>query len=324
MENNGRMKALLWENGKLSLRECDKPVRRAEEVLIRVSRAGICSTDIEIVKGYVPGFSGILGHEFLGYTEEAGDASLIGKRVTAEINCACGRCEYCRKGLRRHCPDRTVIGISGRDGAFADYIAVPQENVVAVPDEIPESSAVLIEPLAAALEILEQVRIGPDRSVLLIGDGRLAQLIGRVFLAHRLRLSVVGKHAAKLGLLKERGAVTSSLETFTPSPFDIVIEASGSPTGFGLALACVKPRGVIVLKSTYAGAFPLNLSPAVVNEVTLIGSRCGRFSEALRFLRKFRPDLSPLITARYPFDKAREAFARAKGKKALKTVLEME
>ena len=159
------MKALFCKNGILSLRECEKPKRHGKEVLIRVSRAGICSTDLEMVKGYIPGFSGILGHEFFGYVEEADDAALIGKRVTAEINCACGKCDYCQKGLQRHCPHRTVLGITKRNGAFAEYIAVPHENVVLIPDDIPENSSLFIEPLAAALEILEQLPVSPDQPV---------------------------------------------------------------------------------------------------------------------------------------------------------------
>lgn len=318
------MQALFCKNGKLSIESCPIPVRQKGEVLIRVSRAGICSTDIEIVKGYVPGFSGIPGHEFYGYVEEAEDASLLGKRATAEINCACGKCSYCRSDLQRHCPDRTVLGITKKNGAFAEYIAVPQENIVVIPDEIPETSAMLIEPLAAALEILEQVPVKPGQSVLLVGDGRLGQLIGCVFLANGIPLSAAGKHAAKLGLLKQRGARTYLLDKFAAFPFDIVIEASGSPTGFDLALACIKPRGTVVLKSTYAGGFQFNPSPVVVNEISIIGSRCGRFSEAVKFLKKFKPDLSYMISSRYPFSQALEAFEEVKEKDILKVVVEMD
>jgi len=318
------MQALFCKNGKLSIEGCPMPVRQKGEALIRVHRAGICTTDIEIVKGYVPGFSGIPGHEFYGYVEEAEDAALLGKRATAEINCACGKCGYCRSGLPRHCPHRTVLGITEKNGSFAEYITVPQENVVVIPDEIPETSALLIEPLAAALEILEQVPVKPGQSVLLVGDGRLGQLIGCVFLANGLPLSAVGKHAAKLGRLKQRGARTYRLNKFAASPFDIVIEASGSPSGFDLALACVKPRGTVVLKSTYAGGFQFNPSPVVVNELSVIGSRCGRFSEAVKFLKKFKPDLSYMISARYPFSQALRAFEEVKENNVLKVVLEME
>ena len=317
------MKALFCRNGTLSIEDCPKPVRQKGEVLIRVCRAGICSTDIEIVKGYIPGFCGIPGHEFCGYIEEADDAALKGRRATAEINCACGKCDWCKKELRRHCPHRTVLGITKRDGAFAEYIVVPHENVVIIPDEIPEPSAVLIEPLAAALEIVEQMPVNKEHQVLLVGDGRLAQLIGCVFCANGIPLTAVGKHAAKLGLLAERGAQTFLRDTFTPSPFDVVIEASGSPAGFDLALACVKPRGAIVLKSTYVENFRFNPSPIVVNEITLLGSRCGRFSEAIRFLQKFKPDLLYLISARYPFSQALAAFEKVKGKEVLKVVLEI-
>jgi threonine dehydrogenase-like Zn-dependent dehydrogenase len=318
------MKALLCANGTLALQECEKPERRGNEVLIRVSRAGICSTDLEIVRGYVPGFSGVLGHEFFGHVEEADDASLIGKRVTAEINCACGKCDYCNKGMQRHCPRRTVIGIVNRNGAFAEYIAVPRENTIVIPDELPECSAILIEPLAAAMEVLEQITIGKEQSVLLVGDGRLAQLIGRVLLSEGISLTVAGKHQSKLDLLKRQGARTFLPDRFSPSPFDIVIEASGKPEGFVRALACVKPRGTIVLKSTYAGGFQFNPSSVVVNEISLVGSRCGKFSEAIGFLQKYKPDFSYMISARYPFSQALEAFEKAKGKGVLKVVLEME
>lgn len=178
------MKALYCSSGALSLRECEKPLRHSGEVLIRVCRAGICSTDLEIIKGYVPGFSGILGHEFFGYVEETDNAKHIGKRVTAEISCGCGKCGYCRSGLQRHCPNRTVLGIMKKNGAFAEYVAVPTENVTFIPDEIPETSALFIEPLATALEILEQLPVNSDQPVLLVGDGRLAQLIG-CFFSHR-------------------------------------------------------------------------------------------------------------------------------------------
>jgi threonine dehydrogenase-like Zn-dependent dehydrogenase len=318
------MKALFCRNGTLSIEDCPKPVRQKGETLIRVGRAGICSTDIEIVKGYIPGFCGIPGHEFYGYIEEADDAALKGKRATAEINCACAKCDWCKKGLQRHCPHRTVLGIAKRNGAFAEFIAVPHQNVTVIPDEIPEPSAVLIEPLAAALEIFEQIPVNKEHQVLLVGDGRLAQLIGCVFCANGILLTAVGKHAAKLGLLAERGVKTFLLDKFTPSPFDMVIEASGSPAGFDLALACVRPRGTIVLKSTYVENLRFNPSPIVVNEITLIGSRCGRFSEAIRFLKKFKPDLSFMISARYPFSQALRAFEKVKEKEALKVVLEMD
>lgn len=317
------MKALMLENGRLALAEIKKPVRGRGEALVRVKEAGICSTDLELLRGYVPGFSGIPGHEFVGMVEDAADASLVGKRVTAEINCACGACDWCRSDLGRHCPERTVMGIVNRAGCFAEYIAVPIENIIVIPDEIPASSAIFIEPLAAALEIFDQVAIGPNASVLLVGDGRLAQLIARVFCAKRLALTVVGKHPLKLGMLPKEFVAGHALDAFTPRQFDIVIEASGSPAGFGLGLSCVKPRGTLVLKSTYAAGFVFNPAPVVVNEITIVGSRCGRLRDAITFLLACRPDLSPLITARYPFSDALQAFEKTRGGRTLKTVLEM-
>ena len=318
------MNALTCCSGALSLAERAMPQRAKGDVLIRTARAGICSTDLEIVKGYVPGFCGVLGHEFFGFIEEADDASLVGKRATAEINCACGSCAMCTSGLGRHCPQRTVIGIANRDGCFADYIAVPAGNVVLVPEAVPETSAVLIEPLAAALEIFEQIQFSPEHETLLIGDGRLAQIIAQIFLCKYFPITVVGKHPAKLAHLEKRGLPTKLAHEFAPLPFDVVIDAAGSPAGFALALACVKPRGTIVLKSTYAGGFPFNPAPIVVNEITLVGSRCGRFDDALRFLLNYRPDFSYLISARYPLAQALAAFEKAKDKDVLKVLLEMD
>jgi threonine dehydrogenase-like Zn-dependent dehydrogenase len=318
------MNAVTCCNGTLSLADRAVPQRASGEVLIRVAKAGICTTDIEIVKGYTAGFCGVLGHEFFGFIEDADDPTLIGKRATAEINCACGSCALCASGLGRHCTNRTVIGIVKRDGCFADYIAVPIKNVVVIPDIVPETSAVLIEPLAAALEIFDQIPLSAEHETLLIGDGRLAQLIANVFICKDYPLTVVGKHETKLAHLRKRGLPVKLLPEFSPSPFDIVIEASGSPSGLALAIASVKPRGTIVLKSTYAGDFPFNPAPIIVNEITVVGSRCGRFDDALRFLLNYHPDLSYMISARYPLAKALSAFEKAKAKDVLKVVLEME
>jgi threonine dehydrogenase-like Zn-dependent dehydrogenase len=318
------MKALFCKNGELSLDDIPVPVRKNGEILIRVHHAGICSTDLEILKGYVPGFNGVLGHEFFGFIEEADDAALIGKRATAEINFGCGDCGFCKIGLGRHCPDRTVLGIINRQGAFAEYLSVPAENVIQIPSTLSDSSAVLIEPLAAALEIFEQVSITEEHKVLLIGDGRLAQLIALAFSCKEYSLTAVGRHSEKLDLMAARGTTTCASDIFTPSPFDIVIEASGSPSGFQLGLLCVKPRGTMVLKSTHAAGFQFNPAPLVVNEITVVGSRCGRFEEAVRFLINFHPDLSYMISAKYPFSQAPWAFARAKQKNALKVILEMD
>jgi threonine dehydrogenase-like Zn-dependent dehydrogenase len=315
------MKAVVFDD-RLKVVEREKPRRLPGEVLIRVERAGICNTDHEIIRGYVPGFSGILGHEFFGYVEEADDFSLAGKRVTAEINISCGECEFCRKGLGRHCANRAVLGIIGKGGAMAEYVAVPRRNVIEIPESITGMDAILIEPLAAVLEILEQTDIGKGDTVLLLGDGKLAQLIALVLGKTSCSLTAVGKHDYKLALIeKNTGARTISLDAFKPSAFDIVIEASGNPSAFTLGLSCVKPRGIFVLKSTYAGGFNFNPSPVVVNEITIIGSRCGRFVEAIRFLERYKPDLGDLISAEFPIDEALEAFEYSRRPDSLKVVL---
>jgi len=314
------MKAVFFD-GALKLSDVERPERAGHEVLIRVSHAGICNTDHEIIRGYVPGFNGILGHEFLGHVEEADDRSLIGRRVTAEINISCGKCEFCKKGLGRHCINRSVLGIINKNGAMAEYVAIPQENVFEIPSSIPDTDAIFIEPLAAALEILDQVVIGKEHSVLLIGDGKLALLIARVMSTTGCSLTVVGKHPEKLGLLEDLGIKTVPAGTFKQSPFDIVIEASGNPSAFALGLECVKPRGTFVLKSTYAGGFVFNPSAVVVNEITLMGSRCGRFEAAIKFLQMHKPGLETMISREFPIDDALEAFAYSARPDSLKVVL---
>jgi len=318
------MKALIFD-GALHLADVPLPERKRGDVLIKISQAGICNTDIEITRGYVPGFSGILGHEFIGHVAEADAPALVGKRVTAEINCACGNCEFCRRGLGRHCPQRTVIGIVNRAGSMAEYIAVPRENIIEVPASIRDTEALFIEPLAAALEIVEQVRISPEHSVLLLGDGKLAQLIGRALKPAGCSITAIGKHPKKLSLLRDCGIAAIAADALAPQPvYDIVIEAAGNPAAFHRALQCVKPRGSIVLKSTYAENSAFNPSQIVVNEITLIGSRCGRLEAAIAFLREYAPDLSPLISATFPLDKALEAFDAALQRENLKIVLEMQ
>ncbi|HEX8949968.1 MAG TPA: alcohol dehydrogenase catalytic domain-containing protein [Dissulfurispiraceae bacterium] len=299
------------------------PVRKNGEVLIKVSMAGICNTDHEITRGYVPGFRGVIGHEFFGYVEDADNKSLTGRRVTAEINNACGKCEFCVKGLGRHCSNRTVLGIINRDGAMAEYVTVPEENVVEIPPDIPDAHAIFIEPLAAALEILEQVRIGKEQSALLIGDGKLALLIALVMQTTGCDLTMLGKHSEKLAIAGDAGIKTVLLESFRKSAYDIIIEASGNPSAFQLGLECLKPRGIFILKSTYTGGFSFNPSSIVVNEITLIGSRCGRFAEAIRFLEQHKPPLEKLISAEYPLEEALAAFKRSEQPGALKVVLQI-
>jgi 2-desacetyl-2-hydroxyethyl bacteriochlorophyllide A dehydrogenase len=319
-KNLHNMLAVVFD-GSLAIKEVPKPQRTENEVSIRVTLAGICNTDHEIIRGYVPGFNGILGHEFIGIVEEADDPSIIGKRCTAEINFACGTCAYCRANLQRHCPNRSVLGIINRNGAFAQYISVPRENLTIIPDSIPDKHAIFIEPLAAALEILDQVKILQSSKVLLLGDGKLGLLIGHVLAAAGCELTVVGKHPGKLGHLKYDHITTVLRDDFKNDLYDVVIEATGNAEAFDMAVANVRPRGTIVLKSTYAGEVHFNLSPVVVNEITIIGSRCGLFSQAVEFLLKHQVSFEDMISAEYSLDNALKAFEFSKSSNILKVLL---
>ena len=315
------MKALVFD-GNLHLAELPIPVRKQGDVLIRIVKAGICNTDHEIVAGYMPGFTGVLGHEFIGVIEKADDKIFIRKRATAEINCGCGTCDYCKSGMERHCPHRTVIGIQGRDGAFAEYISVPAENAVVIPDSIPDLSAVFIEPLAAALEIKDQVPL-ENTKVLLVGDGKLGILIAHVLSTIQCETTVVGHHPETLNRIRKPGAAAIVSDEFQKTKFDVVIEASGNPDAFQLAVECTKPRGTLVLKSTFALSITFNPSPLVVNEITMVGSRCGRFSEAIRFLEMFKPDFSWMIAKEFGIKDGMEAFEYSKKAGILKVLLKM-
>ncbi|MBI3814203.1 MAG: alcohol dehydrogenase catalytic domain-containing protein [Nitrospinae bacterium] len=323
------MKAVIFD-GTLKVCDVKQPKRGKDEVLIKVSHASICNTDHEIMKGYIPNFKGILGHEFFGFVVDADDKKYIGNRVTGEINIACGGCELCKKGLGRHCPHRSVLGIQNKDGAFAEFVTLPLKNVVEIPPDIPDSHAIFIEPLAAALEILEQVTITQDHSVLLIGDGKLALLIAYVLQSIGCNLTVVGKHPHKLKLLEKSGIKTTLFNP--PSPpfnkggkggvkFDIVVEASGNPSGFNLGLECVKPRGILVLKSTYAAPFNFNPFSIVVNEITVVGSRCGRFEKAIHFLQTHKLPFEKLISSVFDLKDAPAAFKFSARHESLKVLL---
>lgn len=308
-------------DGTLHLERIPRPSRKDNEVLIRVLMAGICNTDIEITRGYIPGFKGVPGHEFIGIAEDTDNAALAGRRCTAQINCSCGTCEFCKKGLARHCVNRTVLGIVNRDGACAEYVCVPETNVICIPDEIPDAKAIFIEPLAAALELLEQIPIAKHHSVVLFGDGKLGLLCAFVLASTGCNLTVIGKHPEKLALLKECNAQTALLQDFIDGSYDVVVEATGNASTFDRALCNVKPRGILALKSTYAGGFTFNPSPIVVNEITLIGSRCGKFSAAIDFIRQHDPPLEHCITARMPLSQSIAAFEKAKEKGVLKIIL---
>ncbi|HEX2957271.1 MAG TPA: alcohol dehydrogenase catalytic domain-containing protein [Chitinispirillaceae bacterium] len=318
------MKAVIFDGVSLSLKEVPMPDPLPNETLIRINKAGICNTDLEITRGYMKGFNGILGHEFIGTIANTSLSTLSNKRVTAEINCGCGHCPLCKSGDERHCATRTVIGIAGRNGAFAEYISVPTCNIHQIPDSISDNNALFIEPLAAAIEILEQVQITSNQRVLIIGDGKLAQLIAHVTGAIGCNLYVAGKHPEKLAYLHNLPLSTILTTKLDQSGmFDIVIEASGAPDGFSAAVSKVRPRGTIVLKSTYAQPLTFNPATLVINEITLIGSRCGRFGPAIKFLTEKKPDFSYLIEQHYPLNDAIAAFEHAGKKGARKIILDM-
>ena len=288
------------------------------EVLVRVNCAGICETDLQLIKGYM-GFRGVLGHEFVGVAESG---PLAGRRVVGEINCACWTCDTCRSGLNTHCPNRTVIGILNHDGAFADVIAVPQRNLHAVPDSLPDDIAVFTEPVAAAFQIPAQMSIKSTDRVIVLGDGRLGNLCAQVLARLSNRVTVVGKHPPKLALLKVLGIDTALLsDPIDDRSADIVVDCTGSETGLPAALRLVRPRGTIVLKTTVAGTQTLAWAPFVIDEVTLIGSRCGPFDRALDALARGEVNVTPLISERYDLSKGLEALERAQSKSALKVLL---
>lgn len=309
----------------------DAPVpRRQGEALIEVICAGICNTDLEIVKGYA-GFRGTLGHEFVGCVVESADEAWIGRRVAGEINAGCGKCNLCLSGDSRHCAARTVLGIKDRDGAFAQYLALPTRNLIEVPSSISDEEAVFIEPLAAACSVLEQVNIDSSSNVAVVGDGKLAQLILIALAQTGCNLTVIGKHEAKIELarrhadrsflLKKSNGDVTLPDEISVEKFDMVVEASGSPSGLSMAIDLVKPRGTIVLKSTHHEKTSVEMSPVVVNELKIVGSRCGRFQPAIELLRQKPSDLRALISHRFSLEEAISAFEKAALPESRKVIL---
>ena len=291
------------------------------EVLVRITRAGVCETDLQLIKGYM-GFRGVLGHEFVGVAE-SGD--FAGQRVVGEINCACWQCDTCRSGFPTHCPNRTVLGILNHDGAFADLIAVPQRNLHRVPDSVPDDIAVFTEPVAAAFQIPAQIAIAGTERIVILGDGRLGNLCGQVLASMADDVLVVGKHREKLALLEGMGLKTAVLsDTLPERSFDIVVDCTGSESGLPTALKLVRPRGTIVLKTTVAGTQTLPWAPFEIDEVTLVGSRCGPFDRALDALEHGLVDVEPLITDRFNLSNGVMALQRAQQNGVLKVLLEME
>jgi len=292
------------------------------EVLIQVRLAGICATDLEITRGYM-GFQGVLGHEFVG-TVVSGPRNWKSKRVVAEINCVCGKCEMCHSGLANHCRRRTVIGISGRNGCFADQIAVPERNLHEVPDTISDEEAVFVEPLAAAFQVVKQCPIERRTRVTVVGSGRLGLLVAQVLSAVGCKLDVVGRNHQSLLFCEKKGIQAYHIdELVRRADRDVVVECTGAPVGFEVATSLVRPRGTIVLKSTYSQSAQLNLAPVVVDEVTVLGSRCGPFAEALGALARKEIDVSSMITKQLPLARGVEALELAAQPEHTKVILKV-
>lgn len=313
------MNALWLENNKISLRDVPQP-RKPNEALIKIRKAGICSTDLELVKGYYP-YTGILGHEFVGEVVEADDPAWVGRRVVGEINVVCHQCEQCLNGRSTHCENRTVLGIVNRDGVFAQFTNLPTTNLHPVPASVSDEMAAFTEPLAAALEIQQQVQVRPTDRVLLIGAGRLGQLIAQTLALTGCDLRVVARHAHQQSLLKARGIRIIAEQEIQPWRWDIVVEATGSPSGFALARQAIRPRGTLVLKSTYKGEINVNFSSIVVDEINIVGSRCGPFEPALRLLESRQVDPTVLIADEFKLEDGLKAFEHAAETGVLKVLI---
>ncbi|HKO35323.1 MAG TPA: alcohol dehydrogenase catalytic domain-containing protein [Pyrinomonadaceae bacterium] len=333
------MRALRFQNGALSVSNVPQPVANGE-ALVRVTLSGICNTDLEIARGYA-GFEGTLGHEFVGVIEEVSEARPLGRatldsdasptvglltpgtRVVGEINAGCGVCDLCRAGDPRHCPKRTVLGIVGRDGAHAEFLKLPLANLLPVPGEIPDERAVFTEPLAAACGILERVSITDDTRVAVIGDGKLGLLCAQVLATTGAEVTLIGKHRAKLAIAERRGIETNTIAEpqQREGEFGVVVEASGSPTGFEMAVNLLHARGVLVLKSTFHGATEIEAAPLVVNEISVVGSRCGRFAPALELLKQSAIDVDSLISEEFALSDGMSAMRRAAERDVMKVLL---
>ena len=313
------MKALWLENRSLSLRDLPRPARPGE-ALIRVRLSGICGTDLELLRGYYP-FTGVIGHEFVGEVVEAPDPGWTGQRVVGEINVPCGECLQCREGRPTHCDRRAVLGIKDRHGTHAEYTTLPLANLHRVPDQVPDEAAVFVEPLAAALEIGQQVPIRPSDRVLLVGAGRLGQRVAQVLALTGCDLRVLARHPQQMALLESRRIRPIAEDEIRPRAWDVVVEAAGSPAGFEVARRAIRPRGTLVMKSTYRGKMAVDWSALVVDEITVVGSRCGPFAPALRLLERGEVDPPLLIAGCYPIDKALEAVDEAGKQGGLKILL---
>lgn len=300
-----------------------EPERLPGEALLRVRVAGICATDLELIRGYMD-FEGVLGHEFVAEVVEADTPALVGRRVVGEINCPCRECPTCAEGLPNHCPLRTVLGILERDGAFADYTTLPEACLHQIPEELDERAAVFAEPLAAALQVLEQAPVDGETTVCVLGDGKLGMLVAQVLHTTGCRLTVLGHHEDKLDILRARGIAASLAEEAPGVRYQVVVDATGLPEGLSQALGLVAPRGTVVLKTTVAGETTLTLAPVVIDEVTVVGSRCGPLDKAVEWLAAGRVEVEPLIEAAYPLSEGIEAFRHAARRGARKILLTMD
>ena len=315
------MLAVHLKDGRVEVKRQPLPRVPTGFARIRLLAAGICSTDLELQRGYY-GFRGVPGHEFVGEVTEAEDASWIGQRVAGEINLACGKCEWCARGLGRHCPRRAVLGIVRHPGAFREFLTLPVDNLHRVPASILTEHAVFIEPVAAACEILDQIKIPKQERVAVLGDGKLGLLIAQVLHAHGARVQLFGRHREKLRIADRVGISTELAGKKLPErSFPIVVDATGSAEGLRTAISMCVPRGTVVMKSTVHGLVSIDTAPAIVNEITLVGSRCGRFEPALKLLASGKVRVGDLISEQFPLSRAPEAFARAGTKGVLKVLL---
>ena len=315
------MKALRVEKNKIAVRDIELP-ERGQEAIVRVLLSGICNTDIEITRGY-GGFKGTIGHEFVGIVADSPDGTLVGQRVVGEINAGCGDCELCRSGDPRHCPKRSVLGILGRDGAHAEFLRLPLMNLLPVPERIADEHAVFAEPLAAACGIMERTPVTKEKNVAVIGDGKLGLLCAQTMALTGASVVLIGKHPEKLRIAERRGIETDTAKSASKRKreFDVVVEASGSASGFNTAIGLLRPRGVLVLKSTFHGTTQINAATIVVDEISIVGSRCGRLAPALDLLKKGAIDVDSLISEEYPLRDGLIAIERAAKKGVLKVFL---
>jgi alcohol dehydrogenase len=314
------MVSVCLENGKVLVRKQPRPRRPAGYALIRLLYGGICNTDLELQRGYY-GFRGTPGHEFVGEVVEADQQNWVGERVVGEINLACGKCPWCARGLARHCPARTVLGIVKQPGAFREFLTLPERNLRRVPREIPSQEAVFVEPLAAACEILDQVRIPRGTPVAVLGDGKLGLLASQVLQAHGAQVELYGRHKGKLRIAEQSGVSTQIAKKLPVSKYEFVVEATGSSEGLRQAVQMTQPRGTVIVKSTVHGLVSIDSAPVIVNEITLLGSRCGRFEPALRLLAKRKVRVDAMISDVLPLKSAAQAFKVAATPGVLKVLL---